>query len=161
MNFIDIDIHTVVSGAAAVVGLACLLAIVRLNRTVSHWRVRCANLEAGLPALHREIERYASLSLRTDRQVKRLASDCSNVAGRIDLVEARGAAHVRGPGPESGPGQGLGPAKARGGAAQALDQAIDHARRGADARRLTVEFGLSRGEADLVARMHGRKTRAS
>jgi hypothetical protein len=149
MNFIDIDIHTVVSGAAAVVGLACLLAIVRLNRTVSHWRVRCANLEAGLPALHREIERYASLSLRTDRQVKRLASDCSNVAGRIDLVEARGAAHVRGP------------AKARGGAAQALDQAIDHARRGADARRLTVEFGLSRGEADLVARMHGRKTRAS
>jgi hypothetical protein len=57
----------------------------------------------------------------------------SGVAERVDLVESRTA-----PGSES------------------LDQAIDLARRGADSDRLEQQFGLSAGEADLVARLHGR-----
>jgi phage shock protein A len=129
---IAMDIVTFLSAAAIVVGLACLVAIVRLNRTVAHWRERCAELEDSLPALRRDIERFASISVRTGRQVKRMENDYSDVAERVDLVEARG------------------PAKA-------LDQAIDQARRGADSDRLSHEFGLSRGEAELVARMHGRR----
>jgi hypothetical protein len=127
---ISIDINMALSIAAAVLGLVCLAAVVRLNRTVVQWRERCAGLEASLPGLQREIERFASISVRTGRQVKRIENDYSDVAERVDLVEARG------------------PAKA-------LDQAIEHARRGADTRRLTLEFGLSRGEAELVARLHG------
>jgi type II secretory pathway component PulJ len=127
-----IAIDTVLSAAATLGCAACLVAIVRLNRTVVQWRGRCAELEASLPALRREIERFASISVRTGRQVKRIENDYSDVAERVDLVESRG------------------PAKA-------LDQAIDEARRGADSSRLTVEFGLSRGEAELVARMHGRR----
>jgi Protein of unknown function (DUF2802) len=38
-----------------------------------------------------------------------------------------------------------------------FDQAIDFARRGTDPGRLTQQFGLSRAEADLVTRLHGRK----
>jgi len=129
---IAIDINHVLSAAATLGCLACLVAIVRLNRTVLHWRERCTELEASLPALRRDIERFASISVRTGRQVKRVESDYSDVAERVDLVEARG------------------PSKA-------LDQAIDEARRGADSGRLTLQFGLSRGEAELVARMHGRQ----
>jgi hypothetical protein len=125
-----IDINTAMSVAASLLSLVCLAALLRLNRTLGHWRERCARLEATLPGLHREIERFASISVRTGRQVKRIESHYSDVAERVDLVEARGPA-------------------------QALDQAIDHARRGADSRRLTLAFGLSRGEAELVARMHG------
>jgi hypothetical protein len=132
---ISIELNAALSAVAAVVGLACLVAIVRLNRTVAHWRERCAYLEASLPGLHREIERFAAISVRTGRQVNRIENDYSDVAERVDLAEARG------------------PAKA-------LDQAIDSARRGADPRRLTQQFGLSRGEAELVARFHGQKKSA-
>jgi hypothetical protein len=133
---ISIDVNSALSVAAALLALACVVAVVRLNRSVVQWRERCTYLEASLPGLQREIERFASISVRTGRQVKRIEHDYSDVAERVDLVEARG------------------PAKA-------LDQAIDHARRGADTRRLTLEFGLSRGEAELVTRLHGHTKRAS
>jgi hypothetical protein len=129
---ISIDVDTALSALSLMLAFGCVVAIVRLNRSVAQWRERCAYLEASLPGLQREIERFASISVRTGRQVKRIEHDYSDVAERVDLVEARG------------------PAKA-------LDQAIAQARRGADTRRLSAEFGLSRGEAELVARMHGHK----
>jgi hypothetical protein len=114
---------------AAVVSLVSLAAVIQLYRAVLHWRERCMGLEARLPGLQREIERFASISMRTGRHVKRIESDYSTVAERVDLVEARA------------------PTKD-------LDEAIRSARRGADTHRLT-QFGLSRGEAELVARVHG------
>ena len=57
------------------------------------------------------------------------------MADRVDQVELRGAAH-------------------------SFEQAIDSARRGADSGKLARQFGLSCGEADLVARLHGRKKSA-
>ena len=130
-----IDVNTALSIAAAVISLISLACVVGMYRALLRWRERCMGLEAALPGLQREIERFASISVRTGRQVKRIESDCSEVAERVDLVEARG------------------PVKA-------LDEAINSARRGADTRRLTAEFGLSRGEAELVARLHGRKKSA-
>jgi hypothetical protein len=130
-----IDMNAALSIAAAVISLVSLACVVRMYRALLHWRERCMGLEAALPGLQREIERFASFSVRTGRQVKRIESDYSEVAGRVDLVEARG------------------PAKA-------LDEAIDSARRGADTRHLRQQFGLSRGEAELVARLHGRKKTA-
>jgi Protein of unknown function (DUF2802) len=130
-----IDINAALSIAAAAISLISLAAAVQLYRAVLHWRERCTSLEAILPGLQREIERFASISVRTGRQVKRIENHYSEVAERVDLVEARG------------------PAKA-------LDAAVDSARRGADTRRLTEQFGLSRGEAELVARLHGRKKSA-
>jgi hypothetical protein len=67
--------------------------------------------------------------------VKRFEQEHAGVADRVALVELRGSA-------------------------QSFDLAIDSARRGTDSGRLTQQFGLSRGEADLVKRLHGRKKTA-
>jgi Protein of unknown function (DUF2802) len=130
-----IDLNATLSITAAVISLVSLAAVILMYRAVLHWRERCLSLEAVVPGLQREIERFASISVRTGRQVKRIESEYSDVAERVDLVEARG------------------PAKA-------LDEAVSSARRGADVGRLTAQFGLSRGEAELVARLHGQQKSA-
>lgn len=77
----------------------------------------------------------ASISVKTGRRVKRIEQEYAGVVDRVDQVELRGAA-------------------------PSFDQAIDSARRGAGPGKLTQQFGLSRGEADLVTRLHGRKMSA-
>ena len=85
--------------------------------------------------MRRELELMVSISVKTGRRVKRVEQEYSGVADRVDLVELRGTA-------------------------QSFDQAIDSARRGADSGKLAQQFGLSRGEAYLVERLHGRKKSA-
>jgi hypothetical protein len=122
---------------AGVIGMslaACALAVALLGwRASRRAEVRHDSLEASIAALRRELELLTSISVRTGRRVQRVEHEYSGVAERVDLVESRGAA-------TGGP----------------LDQAIDWARRGADSERLAQEFGLSSGEAELVARLHGR-----
>jgi len=96
-------------------------------------RQRCESLETRIAALRREIELVESISVRTGRRVQRVEHGYSDVADRVELVESRGSA------------AGVG----------ALDQAIDWARHGADSEKLAAQFGLSSGEADLVARLYG------
>ena len=86
-------------------------------------------------SVRREMELVASISTRTGRRLKSIEHDYSGVAQRVELVELRGPV-------------------------QSFDQAIDSARRGTDPVKLAQQFGLSRGEADLVTRLHGRKKRA-
>ena len=86
--------------------------------------------------MRRELEVMASISLRTGRRVNRIEREYAGVAERIESVELRGPARC-------------------------FDQAIDFARRGTDPGKLTQQFGLSRAEADLVTRLHGRRCRHS
>jgi hypothetical protein len=127
---ITIDISTIIGFCALLLSVVALGALLVVNRSLAHWRERCLALEASVPALRREVELMASISVRTGRQVKRIENGYSDVAERVDLVELRG------------------PAKS-------LGEAIDSARRGAEPAKLTRQFGLSRGEAELVARLHG------
>jgi hypothetical protein len=113
-------------------------ALVAMQAT-RRWRARCDSLESSFAAVRRELEMVASISVRTGRRVQRVEHECSDVAERVDLVESRSAA-------ASGSGS--------------LDEAIDWARRGADSGKLEQQFGLSGGEADLVARLHGHKKSA-
>jgi hypothetical protein len=122
---------TLLAVAGLFLSLCALAAAISAARAVRGWRARCESLELSFAALGRELELVASISVRTGRRVKRIENDYSGVADRVDVVESRGAAG-------------------------ALDQAIDWARRGADPSQLTQQLGLSRGEADLVARLHGR-----
>jgi Protein of unknown function (DUF2802) len=126
---ITIDIGTIIGSCALLLSVVALGALAVVNRSLAHWRERCLALEASVPALRREVELMASISVRTGRQVKRIENEYSDVAERVDLVELRG------------------PAKS-------LGEAIDSARRGAEPAKLTRQFGLSRGEAELVARLH-------
>jgi hypothetical protein len=117
---------------------ALVIALVALQ-AMRRWRARHESLEASFAALHRELEMVASISARTGRRVQRVEHEYSDVADRVDLVETRAP-------PASGSGS--------------LDQAIDWVRSGADSDKLAEQFGLSSGEADLVARLHGRKKSA-
>ena len=124
-------INTILELAGAVLGLSGLIAALCTIRAVRGWRARCLILESSLSAVRRELELVSSVSMKTGRRLQRVEHEYSGVAERVDQVELRGGA--------------------------SFDQAIDSARRGADTSKLTQQFGLSRGEADLVARLHGRK----
>jgi hypothetical protein len=129
------NINTVLELAGAVLGLAGLISSLCAIRAVRDWRARCLIVESSLSAVRRELALVGSISLKTGHRLKRVEHEYSGVAERVDQVELRGGS-------------------------QSFDQAIDSARRGADPGKLTQQFGLSRGEADLVARLHGRKKSA-
>jgi hypothetical protein len=126
------NLNTFLSIAGAALGFAGLVSGLFTIRAVRGWRARCLALESSLAAVRRELELAASISVKTGRRVQRIEHEYSGVADRVDQVELRGSA-------------------------QSLEQAIDSARRGADPVNLAHQFGLSRGEADLVTRLHGRK----
>ena len=123
------DISAIVSFCALLLSAVAVVALLVLYRSLAHWRARCLALESSVPALRREVELMASISVKTGRQVQRIENGYSDVAERVDLVESRGPV-------------------------RSLGEAIDSARRGAEPSKLTRQFGLSRGEAELVARLH-------
>ena len=129
---ITLNVNTILEIAAAALAVCALIATAVLSASMRRWRKRCMAIESSLAAMRRELEVTASISLRTGRRVNRIEREYSGVAERIESVELRGPA-------------------------QCFDQAIDFARRGSDPGKLTQQFGLSRAEADLVARLHGRK----
>jgi hypothetical protein len=130
-----INFNTIIGIAGAVLGFSSMVAMVFTARAIRGWRARCLSVEASLASVSRELELVASISMKTGRRVRRIEQEYSGVVDRVDMVE------LRGPG-------------------QSLDQAIDYARRGADPGKLTRQFGLSHGEADLVMRLHGRRHNA-
>jgi hypothetical protein len=129
---IDFNLDTIPAVAGVLLGSGTLLGCLIMSISVRRWRARCLAVESSLAAMRREVEVLASISLRTGSRVKRIEQEYSGVAERVELVELRGAA-------------------------ASFDEAIDSARRGTDPGRLTQQFGLSRVEADLVTRLHGRK----
>jgi hypothetical protein len=128
-------IDTLLGIAGAALGFLGLTAALFMTRAVCASRARCLAVESSLAAVRRELDLVASISMKTGSRLKRIEQEYSGVADRVDLVELRGAV-------------------------QSFDQAIDSARRGADSGKLTQQFGLSRGEADLVTRLHGRRRSA-
>jgi hypothetical protein len=123
-------------GAACASVCALILAAAAMQ-AAQRWRIRIESLEASVAALGRELELVASISVKTGRRVQRVESGYSDVVERVDVVESRPPA-----------------------AGGSLDQAIEWARGGADTDKLKEQFGLSTGEADLVARLHGRQKSA-
>ncbi len=118
----------------------CALAVaVMAVHDLRRWQARSESLESTVEALRREVALVASISARTGRRVQRVEHEYSDVAERVDVVESRGPASS---------------------VTLSLDQAIECARSGGDADELAAQFGLSSGEAELVARLHGRKKSA-
>jgi uncharacterized protein DUF2802 len=129
------NISTVLGLAAATLGFLSLVSVLITIQAMRGWRTRCLALESSLTAVRRELELVASISLKTGRRIKRVESEYSGVAERMERVELRSPV-------------------------RSFESAIDSARRGTDSGRLTQQFGLSRSEADLVWRLHGRKKTA-
>jgi hypothetical protein len=129
------NINAILGITGAALGFLGLISALFAIRAIRGWRARCLIVESSLAAVCRELEMVTSLGVKTGLRIKRIEQEYSGVTDRVDLVELRGSV-------------------------QSFDQAIDSARRGADSGKLTQQFGLSRGEADLVARLHGRKKTA-
>jgi hypothetical protein len=119
----------------AVLLLLAAVAAVRARRALSGLRARNHELEASLVALRRELEGNCVALAHDRRRQRHLERNFALLSQRLIGVEARADA-------------------------PAFDRAIDSARRGADTDKLAQVFGLSRGEADLIARLHGRRRRA-
>ena len=130
-----IDLSSAFCLGACLLSLVSVGAVLWLYRAMAHWRARYLTLEAGLPALRHQVDMISSLNARTDREVKKIAHEYFDVQDRVGLLEQRGNGRVVG-------------------------DAVDSARRGADLGKLTQQFGLSRGEAELVNRLHGQRRSA-
>ena len=131
----NMNINMILSIGGAALGLIGLVSALYAIRMNGIWRARCLAIESSLAAVHRELELVASISMKAGRRVKRMEQEYSGVVERVDQVELRGGT-------------------------QSFDQAIDSARHGSNPDALAQQFGLSRGEADLVMRLHGVKKSA-
>ena len=129
------NINAILGITGTALGFLGLIFALFAIRAIRAWRARCLIVESSLAAVRLELEMVTSLGVKTGLRIKRIEQEYSGVTDRVDLVELRGSV-------------------------QSFDQAIDSARHGADSGKLTQQFGLSRGEADLVARLHGRKKSA-
>jgi hypothetical protein len=129
------DIIGLIAVGGASLGACAMLVIVMQSFSLRRLKARYIALESSVASMRRELEVVGSISLRTGRRVKRIEQTCGGVADRLELLELRGSV-------------------------PSFDQAIDSARRGTDSSRLTQQFGLSRVEADLVTRLHGRRRSA-
>jgi hypothetical protein len=129
------DSSLIVAAAGAALGLLGLLLGLAALRSARALHERSIGAEASLASVRRELERVASASVKIERRLKRFEQETTDSAERLDQIELRGSG-------------------------QCIDQAIDYARRGADPAKLSQHFGLSRGEADLVTRLHGRRLSA-
>ncbi len=129
------NIDTVLGIAGAALGFMSFVAALLMIRAHRGLRAHCVAVESSLAAVSRELELVASISVKTGRRVQRIEQEYSGVAERVEQVELRGTV-------------------------PSFDLAIDSARRGVDTGKLTQQFGLSRGEAELVTRLHGRKKSA-
>jgi hypothetical protein len=125
---------TTALAAAAAASLIVLLALVVLLQAVRHGRLarRFAAFEAEFQALRADVAATTGIGVRAGERLRRLDQLSTQLNERLGQLELRG---------EGRP----------------YDQAIALSQRGAGVDRLMNEYGLSRGEADLLSLVHGRR----
>jgi len=115
--------------AVALAGLGVLFAEWRAVRRLRRTQ---RESERALTLLTKQTESAVAMSVRVSQRLRRaerlLAWSCERV-GQLELRNE----------------------------GRSYDQAIDMVRRGADAGRLISNLGLTRGEAELVTLLHGRR----
>lgn len=122
----------IVVGAWTLTALAGLLVLFAEWRAVRRLKRTQHETERAIALLHKQTETAVTLTVRMGRRLKRFEKQLAWASERIGQLEVRSDG-------------------------RAYDQAITLARRGADSARLMTNFGLSRGEADLVALMHNQR----
>jgi hypothetical protein len=118
--------------ALAVVTVATAAVTAYLQSVATQLRRRLAESEERLAGLRREVEAATGIAVRAGERLRKAEATTLQLADRLGQLELRG---------EGRP----------------YDQAIALVQHGADADRLVRNFGLTRGEADLVTLVHGRR----
>jgi hypothetical protein len=124
----------VLLGLGAVLVLATVLVAASAVRG-TRLRRRIATIEQQFETLKSDVAATTGIGVRVGEKLRRLDQVTAQMGERLGQLELRG---------EGRP----------------YDQAIALVRRGADADRLMANYGLSRGEADLVALVHGNRLTA-
>lgn len=132
MHALNPDLRDSLMVGCAVIALAATGASLLFLLSLQRLRARITAFEFGVAALRREVEAAATVVKHTGRRLERVEGEHGGFADRVRFVELRAGA-------------------------RSFDQAIDSARRGADPSKLSEEFGLSNGEAELVSRLHRRR----
>jgi hypothetical protein len=122
----------IATAALALVTLATAAATAYQQSVAAQLRRRLVESEARLAALRREVEAATGIAVRAGERLRKAEATTLQLADRLGQLELRG---------EGRP----------------YDQAIAMVQHGADADRLVRNFGLTRGEADLVTLVHGRR----
>jgi hypothetical protein len=122
----------IATAAVAVVTLATAAGTAYLQSVAAQLRRRLAESEERLAGLRREVEAATGIAVRAGERLRKAEATTLQLADRLGQLELRG---------EGRP----------------YDQAIALVQHGADADRLVRNFGLTRGEADLVTLVHGRR----
>jgi hypothetical protein len=132
---ISIDGLTILALVSAGVATIAFVAALQMARIVRRERWRLSALESQFSELREDLTALRSGYERSGIELQHLVGNGTELANRLGVLEAR---------PER----------------RAFDAAIDSARRGAEPLKLREGYGLTRGEADLIARLHGRVQRA-
>ncbi len=128
---VTLHVDTLLAAAGLMMALVALAAAALAWGAARRARRDARTQESAVLDLRRRLDEVQAMQARAGRRAKRLEQEFVRLAERLGVVESRG---------DSRP----------------FDQAIDSARRGATSGKLAEQYGLSRGEADLVARLHGR-----
>jgi hypothetical protein len=126
------------SNALIVVGAWTLVALLGVIVLCAEWRAARRLLRTQrdtvrtLALLNKQTESAVAMSVKVGRRLRRAEKQLAWACERLGQLELRSEG-------------------------RSYDQAITLARRGANADRLMTNFGLSRGEADLVALMHNQR----
>lgn len=115
---------------ATVVGLT--VALWSTSTALKRVRAELDATDSRIAALRRDVEGATAIGVRAGERLRKTEQTYAQLADRLGQLELRG---------EGRP----------------YDQAIAMVRHGADADRLVRNFGLTRGEADLVELVHGRR----
>lgn len=118
----------VLAAALLLLGTGCAFGLASVRRA----RRELAAATGQLATLRRDVEAATAVAVRAGERLRKIEHATHQMGDRLGQLELRG---------EGRP----------------YDQAIALVQRGADADRLVRNFGLSRGEADLVALVHGRR----
>jgi hypothetical protein len=132
--FIQQHLALLLTGSALILVLPAIL-ITRLRGEARARREREA-FQAQIEELRRENRSLGEFTARVARRLKQAEEQVAQLSTRIETARTQELATD---------------------SDHAYAQAIRLVRRGADADRLVMDFGLARGEAELVAHMHGQR----
>jgi len=124
-----------VAAGAAVVSLSVIgLAVIAARASLRARRIarKLELMDSEFRSLRDEVAAATGIGVRVGERLRRLDQVCSQMGDRLGQLELRG---------EGRP----------------YDQAIALVKGGGDADGLVANFGLSRGEADLVTLLHTRR----
>ncbi len=129
------DLLIALSASTAILALTAVFVVLWQSRKIARLRREAVELHELVQHVRREAHSAVSYGSDVGKRLRKQEKDLVELTDRLCLVEELGDA-------------------------RAFDRAIDVARQGAEADKLVANFGISRGEAELLTVVHGKRAAA-